>query len=485
MLDVVARRRWWVLTAAAVIPVAAIAFLLRMPSAYTSEATLVVVQQRIPDRFVAPLSVRNVSDEIRAIEMEVLSRRRVLEIVEELDLYPGLRDSLAPDDVVELMRGDVGIEPIWGSVRNDVNAFKVTYTSNDPELAQSVVVKLTSLFIEENRRTQGSQRAVTTKFVTDQLEVAKQRLTEQEQRLTNYKMRNLGALPEQQQTNTALLADLRIRMQDVSANLSRTRQQRVYWESLVSGKLGRLQAERNAMLLRLTPKHQDVVKKDGEIAATEELATALRSGRIPPGGLSTAHPVDDPLVLQLQGQLESNFSETEELQRTERSLRAQMAQSQGRLNSAPLKEQELSAIQRDYETYKKEYQDLLANQLNSRMSASLDEQQEGQHYRLVDPPTLPSTPSRPKRKRLSWAAIAGGLLAGLVLAMVRDRFDRSFHSERELRESFQVPLVVGLPLLTTPAEERRKKTGRVFEWIAATALVMVVVAAEFLIIRNG
>lgn len=274
-------------------------------------------------------------------------------------------------------------------------------------------------------------------------------------------------------------------MQDVSANLSRTRQQRVYWESLVSGKLGRLQAERNAMLLRLTPKHQDVVKKDEEIAATEELATALRSGRIPPSGLSTAHPVDDPLVLQLQGQLESNFSETEELQRTERSLRAQMAQSQGRLNSAPLKEQELSAIQRDYETYKKEYQDLLANQLNSRMSASLDEQQEGQHYRLVDPPTLPSTPSRPKRKRLSWAAIAGGLLAGLVLAMVRDRFDRSFHSERELRESFQVPLVVGLPLLTTPAEERRKKTGRVFEWIAATALVMVVVAAEFLIIRNG
>jgi hypothetical protein len=56
--------------------------------------------------------------------------------------------------------------------------------------------------------------------------------------------------------------------------------------------------------------------------------------------------------------------------------------------------------------------------------------------------------------------------------------DRSFHSEEDLSQRFALPLVVGVPLLLTPYEERSRARKRAFEWVAGSGVVLAVLLAQ-------
>lgn len=483
-IQMLLRRRWWILYSFLVVSLLAITVLMLLPNRFTSEATLVVVRQQVSQRYVEPLSITSIAEELNAMKLNVLSRERLMEIIDTFGLYPEVRQNLNPDRLVELMRKQIGVMPIAGGPRNDISAFTVSFTAESPRLAQEVTGRISSLFIEENLRTQDRQASSTTKFLSEQVAAAKQRLEEQEQRLQAFKLSNLGALPEQQQANLNSLTELRIQLQEVSAGLARAQQQRLSLESNLSGQIARLRSEKAALLDRLTPQHPDVQKKDLAIEKTTALLNRLKSGGVGSTGPLTSN-LDDPFIAPLEGQVEANIAEFARAPQEEQRLKAQVAQYQARLNLTPVREQQLNALVRDYDLYKRDYTELLDKQLNSELAGKLGEQQGSQHYRLVDPPTLPMVPSSPKRLQLSLAAIVASLGIGLVLAFGRDMLDRSYHSEKELREHLKAPLVVGVPLLMTPAEERSGKLKLIGELAGAGIILLIVLAAEFVVLRFG
>jgi polysaccharide chain length determinant protein (PEP-CTERM system associated) len=360
----------------------------------------------------------------------------------------------------------------------------ISFKANDPRLAQEVTSRLTSLFIEENIKSQGSQASTTSKFLQQQLDSAKQRLDQQEWRLRDFKMKNLGELPEQEQANLGTITDLRIQLQNNMANASRAQQQRISLESTLSGNLARLTSERTALLTRLTPKHPDVLKKDTEIERSQALLSRLKSGA--PGAPKPldSFAAEDPVIAQLKGQVETNAVETENLAREEQRLRVEIAQYQSRLKLTPMREQQLAAILRDYELFKQDYTDLLNRQLKSQLTTNMEEQQAGQHFRLVDPPTLPARPSSPKRLKMSLIAIAAGIVLGVAIALLVDFGNRSFYTEKEVARRFSPPLLVGVPYLRTPAEERWRGLRIAFEWVLACLVAVITLAAEFYVYRH-
>ena len=478
VLSVLSRRRWWIAGTACGVALATIGVSLLIPNRYTAEATLTVVQQQVSARFVEPGTTAPASEVIQAMTREILSRARLIGIINELGLYSDLRQHATIDAVAERMRYDVAIEPL-DQVGHDYDAFKVSFTARDPYLAQAVTSRLASLFIEENIKTRGDRATKTTSFLAEQLETARKKLAEQEQRLQAFTMNNISELPGQQTAGLSRTMDLRIELQNATANLSRAQQQRSAYEATIRGTLAGLESEKTALLVRYTPRHSEVIKKDQEIGRWEELLEHWKTGA------ASRTTSDSPSIAALGNQIDANAAEIEKLSREQQSLSVQVEQYQNRINMAPIREQQLADIKQAYEMYKQQYEDLQSKQLQSQLARNLEDRQEGQQFRLMDPPVLPLVPTSPKRVKICLGGLGGGLFLGLALAFFMDTRDHCFHLEKELSQTFRVPLVLGIPLLLTPQEERQRSWKRLFEWVAVGTMAAGVLMAELYIYRFG
>src|SRR6185436_4825506 len=106
------RRRWLILLTFSNITLGTIIVLWMLPNRYTSEATLLVVAQQIPLRYVVPNSTADLNSTLQAMKQEVLSRTRLLRMINDFDLYPKQRNRLAPEQLVALMLTDINITPM-------------------------------------------------------------------------------------------------------------------------------------------------------------------------------------------------------------------------------------------------------------------------------------------------------------------------------------------------------------------------------------
>ncbi len=480
VLGLLTRRRWWILTAACCIPVAVVAVALKLPNVYVSQATVMVVQQQVSQRYVEPDNTTSVAVAMQALKLEVLSRSQLLKIIEDLGLYANEK-GLAPESLIERMQKDIDIQALetTTSGRSEVTGFTISFTAATSRLAQEVTSRLTSLFIEQNLKTRGEGAANTTRFLSEQVDAAKQRLVEQEQRLQAFKTKNLGALPEQQMENLTALTSVEGQLQTTTTSLLQAQEKRDSIESSLNERLARLQSERTALLARYTSLYPEVIKKEREIAQIQGILDRANSGNP-----QDAASVDSALA-GLITQAAANAAEVERLSNQQKKLKADSEQYQTRLNLTPIREQQLAEILRDDDLLRKDYTDLQKQKLQSQLTASLEENQEGQQFRLVDPPTLPVKPSSPNRLKICLGGMAGGVLFGVVLAFFIDTRDGSFHSEKALGQAFALPIVLAMPLVLTPAEFRRRSRKRGFEWIAGCVMTLAMFAAEFYVFRHG
>ena len=483
--SILKKGRWWICAAAFLVPLIAIEAVMLLPNRYTSEATLVVVQQQIAPRYLDASTNPSTPDLVKTMSWEILSRNRLYEIIQTFGLFPKERDQ-SPEILADKLRKQIEIEPLDQIPgRLEFSAFKISLSADNPVVAQQLTSRLTSLFIEENLRTRGKQAAATTDFITEQMEAAKQRFNQQEQRLKEFRQRNIGQLPEQSQTALQEMTELRLQLQEVNGNITRLQQQRASLESPVIDRLTRLRNERNALMERLTERHPEVLRKDQEIARAQWMLGYLRTAAA--GAIKTDDPttLDDPEFVKLRDQASSNFAEAQNLNREQGRLRSEIARRQDQLRLSPLREQELTDILREYEVYKQDYKDLQNKQLQAKMASTLEEQYPGKSFRVIDPATLPIKPSSPKRLKISLGALGAGLALGLALAFGRQLLSPTFRDEKDLRKHLGNAMVVGIPYLTKPEEQRWAKQKAFLEFLAASVMMVTVLAAEFYVFRHG
>lgn len=522
VIAVAARRRWWLLLPSCGVALATTLVSMMLPNRYRSEAMILVERQKVPERYVVPNTTIDMREALQDMTQAILSRTRLLQIIDEFGLYPKERKRLGQDELIGLMRNNIEIEPAENSAggrpaREGINAFMISFTGDTPRQANEVAGRLTSVFIEENLRTREQQDIGTTKFLGEQLEAARKDLEKQEQNLRDFKMRNLGQLPEQQQGNLQILGGLHMQLQNTVSALARAQQQRTYLESLLNqyhsmavagnsvtgsrnaspleaaqAELVRLQREREALLARYTAEYPEVQKIDEQITQTK--ATLQQLMEVPKesgeGKPKFSHPPAsdlerDSTTAQIRSQLEANRLEIASAVSEQKRLAAQIADYQQRLNLTPVREQQLADVLRNYDLSKQNYADLLSKKTQSELATSLQKRQQGQQFRIIDAPSMPSKPFSPKRVKIVLGGMAAGIGLGVALALFAEAQDHSFRDENDIRQQFKNRLVLAVPLMLSPAEKRTLSRKRVLQWAAASALVVVVLATEFYVFRKG
>ncbi|MGA9352986.1 MAG: XrtA system polysaccharide chain length determinant [Terriglobales bacterium] len=473
-----------------------------IPSTYRSGTLILVEQPSVPEKYVVSNIDLDIQHQLDSITQQILSRTRLIRIIDDLGLYAKDRKGKNPDDLVEQMRKDIEIELSHGDDRK-LSAFNIYYQSRDPKMAQMATSELANLFITENLEQRQERSENTTKFLQDQLEQARANLEEQEAKLRQFKDQHPGELPSQTQSNLQILAGLQNQVQANQDSLNRAKQQNTYLESLINQyramehgskpgggggptpladidkELDRLKQQLSDLTARYTEKHPDVRKTKEQIAQTEEMrakvvADMKNRAKDPssdtPDSTASLDPKSAPL-LELESQLKANRVEIANREAGIKDEQSKVNEYQARLNMAPVMEQQFADVTRDYEQSKMDYESLLAKKNQSEMSTDLEKTQQGEHFRMLDPPNLPVKPYKPNRLLLCGAGLAVGIVLGGGLAFGQEKLSGKIYSEREIKKLIPYDVIAEIPTIESPEEQSSHRRGT---WLAGAAAVIIV-----------
>jgi protein tyrosine kinase modulator len=460
------RRYWWI-PAFITVTLGAIglAASLVLPKKYTSSTLVLVEQPTIPKELIKPVITDDLNQRMASMKAQILSRSRLETIINKFNLYPQERQTTHMEDLVEKLKSAVHvelIEPLAGSADREPPGFNVSVTFDNPQLAQQICQEITSMFMEQNATGRVAQSNKTTQFLTEQLDEAKAKLDEQDKRLAQFKAEHLVSMPEQEQTNLALLGGMNTQLDAATQALTRAQQdkslnetllsnQEASWKSTLRGtqnpetqeqELAALQAQLSSLLAKYTPEHPDVIKVKAQI---EELNRRMAEAPAPKPAVpaSQASLREPPAIQQLRTRIKQDEFTIAEMTKRQGQIQDQIRAIQGRLQASPVVEQQVKELTRSYQTASEIYNDLLKKRESSAMATDLEHEQQGENFKVLDAPSLPSSPSFPKKTIFVGGSLGAGLALSLGILYLLAMSDKAMYSERD------VELCMKLPVLTT------------------------------------
>ncbi len=472
-----------------------------LPPRYQSTTLILVEQPTMPKDYVTPNVNDDLQERMQSITQQILSRTRLLRIIDQLNLYASAHSQPSPDQKVDAMRKDIDIDLVRDA-SHQITAFNVSYSSRDPQVAQRVTSELTNLFINENLEVRQQQSQDTTTFLESQLETARKSLSDQEEKVREFKGQHVGEMPGQLASNLQILSGLQSQLQNEEDALNAARQQHVYLQTLadqyralqgtskssdgtttgglpaLDQELEKLKAQLADLSSRYTDRHPDVRKVKEQIAETETMRNQLLASLKADGAAQTNgadSPVDtgsmDPaqatLLAQIQSQLKSNQVEVTNREHSIVTLKAKMDDYQSRLNQEPVREQQLSDLTRGYEQSKANYDDLLKKKNESAMATSMELLQQGERFRVIDAPSLPLKPDFPNRLKFCGIGLGIGLALGVVVAGAFEMMDDRIYDEKELQTLLPVAVISEIPAIAAEADERSQRHRMWLGWATA------------------
>ena len=486
-----------------------------LPPRYQSTTLILVEQPTMPRDYVTPNVNDNLQERMQSITQQILSRTRLLHIIDQLGLDADAHPQPSPDQKVDRMRKDIDIELVRDN-RNQITAFNVSYSSRDPRRAQQVTSELTNLFINENLEVRQQQSEDTTKFLESQLETARQSLSDQEDKIRQFKALHPGELPAQVGSNLQILAGLQSQLQTEEGALNAAKQQRVYLETLVNQyhslqgmskstasspvglpavneELEKLRAQLADLSSHYTDRHPDVRKLKQQIAETEatrdRIIADLKAKDSVPADPNAANAIIevDPSspAAQLQGQIQSNRIEIASRERAVTDLKAKVVDYQARLNQEPVREQQLSDLTRGYEQSKANYDELLKKKNESAMATSMELLQQGERFRVIDPPSLPVKPEFPNRLKFCGIGLGVGLALGTLVVGASEAMDDRIHDEKELQELLPVAVISEIPPLAVASDGRRERRRLLIGWGTAALISVTILVGSAISYLRG
>lgn len=522
-LDVLARRKWLIVFSFLFVLFAGSVYSVVLPEQFRSTTTILVIPQRVPENYVQSTVSIGVADRLATIQQQVMSRTRLMTVMEELGLFPKGRAGKPIENVIEEMRNRIGIDVVsdrWRGTDRGMEAFSISFLYEDPRLAMLTASRLASLFIDENLKTREQQAVGTSEFLDSQLKETKAKLEAQENRIKQYKLRFMGELPQELQTNLTALTRLQDQYRTNAEGLRAAEDRKVFVEAQL-GMLERgsgtvlqegggagpyavqdpLQALMGELMLkrtrladlsaRYTERYPEIPRLRGEI---EQLETRLaqmrtsppRSGRLGTGdsGNSAGRPVlsvrEADEVRRLKAQITAAEAEIVSLRRERETIRKSITDLQTKVDRSPRREQEMISLTRDYENLKQSYNELLRKKLDADISQNLEKRQKGEQFQIIDPANYPTKPFKPDRKKVFGFSFLLACALGFGGAIGLEMADTTLRSSREFKHFFDLPVLASIPVLQDEAYRRRQTFRRAAVFGGIISFTVVVSAFLFL-----
>ena len=475
-IDILKRRRWTLLLPILIIPALAFAVMQVVPKKFTSTTLVLVEQKQVPDDYVQPVLSSDVSGRLASLKEQVMSRSRLQPIIERYGLYPG---TPTVSEKLAEMRKAIAVAPIKTDVPNrlasGIPGFTIAFTADKARTARDVCGEITTMFLNENLKAREQAVQGTTDFIKSQLEDAKRNLDDQDAKLAAFQRAHFGEMPEQSQSNMGLLTAMSAQVDATSQAINQLQQNRMYLESVIAQaaqetgtnpaspgapsasalqqQLTKSQQTLDDLRTHYTPDYPDVVAAQREvdslkakIAEADKASTAAASATAKPATSTKIAARDTPQLAQMKAQLQGVVQAIEDKKRDQDRLRERLAQVQAHVQSSPNVQEQQKALTRDYQSALQFYNDLLAKREHSEMASDLEKKQQGEQFRVMDPPNLPDSPMFPDPKIFMGAGFALAIAFAIGMTAFYEYRDRTLRNERDIFAFTQLPTLGTIPL---------------------------------------
>ncbi|MEL6642569.1 MAG: lipopolysaccharide biosynthesis [Pseudomonadota bacterium] len=449
------------------IAAAAIVYSMRIPAKYTSDALLLIEAPAIPDELAASTVRTGPREQLEIIEQRLLTRANLLDIADELNVYPNA-DELFPDQIVARMRRNTVFEASTG--RDRATIFNISFEASDPNTAAAVVNAYVTRVLDENVEIRTGRAEDTMEFFDAEVERLATDLAAQSQRILDFTNANINALPDTMRFRMAEQADLRTQrtriLREIS-DLAEERERLLLVFNATGGvgdrdldtrsdeerDLAAAELELEEALAVLSEQHPRVRTLRARINNLER-RVAAQAGRAQEEEVSPLQRRENILEIQL-GDLDSR---RERLEAEIVEIETELDELEQSIEATPGNGILLESLERDYASIERQYEQAVRRQSEAATGERIELLSKGERILILNQPVVPRNPSSPNRQLYSLAGIVLGLAAGAGVVMLLELLNKSIRRPVELSRSLGIVPLATLPVIRTPAETLRRRS---------------------------
>ncbi len=400
-----------------------------LPERYEAKST-VFIEKSVISELVKGIAVTpSFEDKLRVLAYTLKSRTLLLKVFSDLDLDVNKQNNGKLEKMVRDFQEKTDIK-----LKDKEGLFTITFSNENPRLARDYVNTLVRRYIEENINSKREESYGATSFLAEQATTIKAKLDEAEAKVNSYKRENGSVLA---QSEAALLAEISEAQQKINDLAIKRRQ----LENMLSvarkndpmnAKLAVLQKKQQELGLVYTDNHPEVIETNNEIAAVRQQLQA---------GVKKAEFADVPTL-----EMEKYSVELGTLREIESNLRRFISSKQSQLRSIPAVKTGLDELEREKNSQKYLYEQLVARYGQSEVSKQMEVQDKTTTFRVVDPAILPTKPFSPQRVKIILLGILGGLAGSFAVLVLLDHLDKSVRNTESLK-SLGVQILAVVPTI--------------------------------------
>ena len=423
---------------------------------------------------------------------------------------------------------------------NATIAFTVSFEHGEAGATQRVTNELVTLFLDENIRSRTERAKEATDFLRKESELLGAQIAVIEEQIASFKQQHEGSLPENSRVNLQQIVTLNATLLATDAELSELNERRdlllidletLQHKAVASGGLTEEQYLQNLELIqdlqnqyislsaRYGSVHPDVkaIKRQitafeeeyGNIGDIEELQSQEQETKLELIELtkkySSEHPDvkklerkldgiatmitefnnavegpqengSNPELLQAKARLTSVESSIERIKKVKLDTQSQIVELEARVSRTPQVQRGLDALERDYQNKTRKYQDMKGKELQAELSRTLEEDQKGERFTLLEPPVFPDHPIKPNRQKIFLMGLILSFISGIGVAGIAESLDGGIRGARKLAAITKMTPLVTIPYITTRKDEATRKR-HVIILIASGAVACIIVLA--------
>lgn len=509
-IDLAKRGKYFLILPVVISFVLGSALAFKLPPVYRSEAKIFYMEAQIPEW--AKLGFINMYLEAMLVFIEAVafSGEGAINAIKELDLYPHLMDKVPMAEILSYMKDNYKSKPLYTSVpgtggkpQDVITGFEFSFEHEDPKKTFQVANMLATNFVESYKKFRENFAASTSGFFNDERERLKKEISEIDQKIAEFKEKNVNELPELFALNYGMADRLNAKLFSIDQQIQTLNGEKRALESQlmtmnplvamqgISGerivtpeeKYEALKAELGLLIASYSDKHPDIIRLRRELALLEQQLNEKKSGENLSGigsSKTTGNKISatevgayNPAYVNLKMQLEQVTLEIEKQKQEREEAYNELLKYEGRVVKTPMVEKEYRILNRDLESAKKRYDDLVSQVLTLESAAAMEKREMGGKLSIGQPPTLPLKPVRPNRPLIIAAFFAGGLAIGVLMLLGWDFLTQTVRSSEDF--SLVAPDVPVLSVMPYLAVGETKKVKISFQKAAGIIVVGIIV----------